>query len=93
MRPLKLSRLNLKVRGADSQQVDYVNLRSHFVLLWVIISGLAAAGLILLIGWSMESLFLSQLGRLPWNALIAGLGCIIFLGVYIYWLAVRTKAR
>ena len=87
----KHSRKSLEKRGASTDDIENVNSQSHFMLLLVTGYAVVAATIIALLSRSLESLTFSYLIYVPWNVVLIGLGCVMILAIYIYWLGSRRN--
>jgi len=88
----KQNRLSLIKRRADPGDIDKVNTHSYLLLLISIAVTLFLGILVALVSHSLELLILPLLNRLSWNAALIGLGCILILAVFIYWLGSQRQS-
>lgn len=86
MSELKSLRLGLIKKDADSADIQNVSVKSHQALLVVLLCALIASALIILIAVNLEAWLLPFFSRLPWNIIFIGIGCLLILAIYIYWL-------
>jgi hypothetical protein len=92
MSVLKHSRRSLEKRGSSFADINHVNSQSHPVLMLAVASALVAAAIIALIAWGLESLTFDYLSYVPWTVISIGLGCILILAIYLYWLGSRRNS-
>jgi hypothetical protein len=90
---LRKSRNTLSAQGADLSGTAHVYFVSHIVLLQIIVIALSIAALIMVSALGIEFLSHSTITRLPWNLFFVGLGCIILIAAYVYWLVSRRKGN
>jgi hypothetical protein len=88
----KQTRLNLIKRRADSKDIDEVNDRGHLVLFLAVGATLTVATLLILISRLLEYLLISLWDRLSLNAALVGLGCILILAGFVYWLGSQRQS-
>ena len=91
MRELKLFRLKLIKKEADSADIAMVSVNSHQILLLVLLCALVLTALISLLAVNLESWLLPNFSRLPWNVVLIGIGCLLILAAYIYWLGTHRS--
>ena len=91
MRELKLVRFCLVKKKSDSTDIEKVAIKSHQLLLLVLLGSLILTALISLIAAKLESWFLPHFSRLPLNVVLIGVGCLLILAVYIYWLGTHRS--
>jgi hypothetical protein len=88
---LRKSRNNLSAQGVDKSGTAGVYFRSHIVLLQIIAFAFIVAVLIMVSALGIESVTHSTVTRLPWNLFFVGLGCVMLIAAYIYWIVSRRK--
>ncbi len=92
MSELKSFRLGLIKKDADSADIKKVSVKSHQTLLIIILCALIASVLIILIAINLEAWLLPLFRRLPWNIMFIGIGFLLILAIYIYWLGTNHSA-
>jgi len=89
MRESKLFRLGLVKKQADPADIENVSVKSHQTLILALLGALVLTAVISLIAVNLESFLLPGFSRLPWNVVLIGIACLLFLAVYVYWLGAR----
>jgi hypothetical protein len=92
MRELKLVRFSLGKKGADSADIEKVAIKSHQILLLVVLGALVLTALVSLLAANLESWLLPYFSRLPWNVVLIGLFGLLILAIYIYWLGTHHSS-
>lgn len=92
MRELKLFRLDLIKKGVDFADIKNVSVKSHQLLLLVLLCALILTALISLIAVNLESWLLPYFSHLTWNIIFIGIGCLLILAIYIYWLGAHLSS-
>ncbi len=91
MNLLKRARRSLINRGASPQDMENINAKNHIIVLIAIGATLLAVALIGLISSGIEYLIEPYLDRVPWYEILIGLGCLLILAIYLYWLGARRS--
>jgi hypothetical protein len=84
---------SLTARGADPVEVKNAAFHSHLTLILCIVVASGVTAAIAFVARSLELLTLGHLRHMPWNVLVVGIGCILLLSGYLYWLAVRRRTK
>ncbi len=92
MNVLKLARIGLINRKASPDDIEQVNEFSHLFTLLATVVSMVVVVIICGIAWSLESLISSSLPQV-WYIVPVGLGCVIVLGVYIYWVGTGRQGE
>jgi hypothetical protein len=92
MRELKLLRLELQKKEADSQDIENISIKSHQILLLALLGALVLTGIVTLVAVNLESLLLPFFSKLPWNVVLVGVVCLLILAIYIYWWGKRHSS-
>jgi hypothetical protein len=82
---LKRTRLDWIKRRAGSKDIDEVSAHVYVILFMGIGATIALVTVLVLISRGLEALFLSFFNSTAWNLALLGLGCIMMLGVFVYW--------
>jgi hypothetical protein len=93
MNVLKLARLGMINRKASPEDIEQVNELGHLFALLTTITALAAVAVICGLSWGLETLISARLPQVPWYVVPLGLGCILVLGVYIYWIGIGKQSE
>ena len=92
MRELKITRLSLNKKRADKPDIDNWLINSHIILLLALLCTLVLSAVIALFAIRMEAWLLPYFHRLPWNIIMIGVGCLLVLAFYVYWLGTHHKS-
>jgi len=90
---LKQSRRALTKRQANPRDIEEVISRGYLFLLLAIVAALITVALLALIARGIEVLIFPLLSRLSWNLVLLGLGCVLVLAIYLYWLGSRRHSN
>jgi hypothetical protein len=84
--------LSLIKKVADPEDIENVSAKSHQILLLVLFCSIFLAACVILIAVNLKSWILPVFGQLPWNVVFIGIGCLLILAIYIYWLGTRPSS-
>jgi hypothetical protein len=84
---------NLTARGADPVEIESVTFNSYLVLVLAIIAALVVTVAIAFLSRNLELLVLAHIREIPWNVVFIGVGCVLLLAGYLYWLGARRRAK
>jgi len=90
---LRRERVSMADRGAGTQDIREVTLGKYLTL------GLVSAGALLftaLVAFSYRQLGTMAsgwIGRIPWNIVVIGLGCLFFIALLLHWLGERRRSE
>jgi hypothetical protein len=84
---------SLTTRGANPVEVRSVASNSHLMLVLSVVVALVVTAAIAFVARSLELLTLGYMSHVPWNVLIIGIGCILLLSGYLYWLGARRRTK
>ena len=93
MSVLKQSRRSLIKRHANLVDIEEVNSQGYLFILLATAAALITVALLALIARGIEVLIFPLLSRLSWNLVLLGLGCILVLAVYLYWLGSQRHSN
>ena len=88
---LKRSRAGFIQRKVIAEDIETVDAKSHIFLLAAAGAALLATIIIALFSRGVEVLFSDKISQVPWYAVFVGLGCILILAVYLYWLGTKKN--
>ena len=91
MRELKISRLSLIKKMADPADIKNWLINSHRILLLALLCALVLTAAISLIAINLEAWLLPYFHRLTWNIILIGVGCLLMLALYVYWLGTHHR--
>ncbi|MFC1942228.1 hypothetical protein ACFLWU_03310 [Chloroflexota bacterium] len=89
----KRVRHNLTQRGASNVDIEIVALNSYLVLTLAIAVALVTTTAIVFLSRSLELLVLDYIRGMPWNVVFIGIGCVLLLAVYLYWMGARRRTK
>jgi hypothetical protein len=92
MSVLKQARLNLIRRSAEMRDIGDVNLKGHLLLLMATCAALTMVIAVALLAHLIETFTVDYLSGIPWRVVSVGLGCILILAVYLYWLGSQRRS-
>ncbi len=84
---------NLTERGASPADIKSVTFNSYLVLIFTIAVALVATIAIAFLSRNLELLVLDYIRDMPWNVVFIGIGCVLLLVVYLYWLGARRRPK
>jgi len=84
---------NLTTRGANPVDIESVTFNSYLVLVLAIVAALVVTTAITFLSRNLELLVLDYIRDMPWNVVFIGIGCVLLLAVYLYWLGARRKTK
>jgi hypothetical protein len=93
MHLFKQARRNLTARGANPVDIESVTFNSYLVLILAIVAALVATIAIAFLSRNLELLVLDYIRDMPWNVVFIGIGCVLLLAVYLYWLGARRRSK
>jgi hypothetical protein len=86
---MKRSRRSLAKRGANEEDVENINTRTHQWLFYITLATVAAIAIIVLSGNVIEQAILPSFENSGGIVILIGLGCTLILAVYVYWMGSR----
>lgn len=93
MHLLKQAQRNLTERGANPVDIESVTFNSYLVLILAIVAALITTIAIAFLSHNLELLVLDYIRDMPWNVVFIGIGCVLLLAVYLYWLGARRRPK
>jgi len=93
MHLFRQARRNLTGRGANPADIESVTLSSYLVLFLAIAAALVVTIAIAFLSRNLELLVLDRIRAMPWNVVFIGIGCVLLLAVYLYWLGARRRTK
>lgn len=93
MHLFKQARGNLIARGANPIDIESVTFNSYLVLILAIVAALITTIAIAFLSRNLELLVLDYIRDMPWNVVFIGIGCVLLLAVYLYWLGARRRPK
>jgi hypothetical protein len=89
MSVLKQFRRSLIKRKANPDDIENVHMKSNVFLLIAGGASLVTAAVITLMSAGIGTLFSMIIPKVPMYSILVGLGCILILAVYLYWVGSR----
>jgi len=93
MHLFRQARRNLAERGANPVDIESVTFNSYLMLILATAAALVATIAIAFLSRNLELLVLDHIRAMPWNVVFIGIGCILLLAVYLYWLGARRRTK
>jgi len=93
MHLFKQTRRNLTKKGANPVDIESVTFNSCLVLILAIVAALVVTIAIAFLSRNLELLVLDYIRDMPWNVVFIGIGCVLLLAVYLYWLGTRRRSK
>lgn len=93
MHLFKQARRKLIEREANPIDVESVTFNSYLVLVLAIIVALVVTVAIAFLSRNLELLVLDHIREIPWNVVFIGVGCVLLLAGYLYWLGARRRTK
>lgn len=85
--------LSMTTRQVSPADIENVTNFSNQSLFLAVLSALAATALVAFLARGLEKLALDFMQRLPWNIVFIGLGCLLLIAFYLYWLFARRRNK
>jgi hypothetical protein len=92
MRELKIFRLGLSKKGAESKDIENISIKSHQFLLAALLGALVLTVVLAWLAFGLETLLLPYFKHIAWNVVLIGTGCLLVLAAYIYWLGTHQSS-
>ncbi len=93
MHLFRQARHNLTTRGANPVDIESVTFNSYLVLVLAIVAALVVTTAIAFLSRNLELLVLDSIRIMPWNVVFIGIGCVLLLAAYLYWLGARRRTK
>lgn len=84
---------SLIARGADPVEIRSVAFSSHLTLALAVVVALAVTAAIAFVSRNLELMTLGYIRHTPWNVMAIGIGCILLLSGYLYWLGAHRRTK
>jgi len=84
---------NLTVRGTDPIEIESVTFNSYLVLVLAIAAALVVTIAIAFLSRNLELMVIDHIREIPWNVVLIGVGCVLLLAGYLYWLGARRRVK
>jgi hypothetical protein len=93
MHLFRQAKRSLTARGADPAEVESVTYNGYLLMVLAIIMALVVTVAIAFMSRNLELLVLNYIRDIPWNVVFIGVGCVLLLAVYLYWMGARRRTK